>query len=378
MAETLYEAGLYFKGGASYFNSGVTYISPIQYHCQRNYVIIITDGNSTMDRNSILASVIGDQDNDGREPGGAHEVYYDSNGTDYLDDVAKYLYDNDIRSDLDGQQNIITYTIGFTISSDLLERTATHGHGRYFYSNSAQDLANAFQNIVDDILKSIHLLCGAHCSCQQDGEDDRWRQDLSGLISTRQQRDVEWEYQKIRVWLKVIRLEFIRETSLMSTETWRWIQPASSIRRRVLLDDDCDGWRRSRKGRGRGEVLLNRSTARNIYTYLGTNVESNPFFQCICLTNAAITPTLLGLGSDTTARDNLISLCKGMTPMMIMAMGSRPRNELGFWVPFFTRDPSLFIMKPVRSFSQARMTACSMPSTILMEVSYGGSFLQTS
>ena len=44
LAETLYEAGLYFKGGKSYFNSGVNYTSPIQYSCQRNYVIIITDG----------------------------------------------------------------------------------------------------------------------------------------------------------------------------------------------------------------------------------------------------------------------------------------------------------------------------------------------
>ncbi|RPJ04383.1 MAG: VWA domain-containing protein, partial [Deltaproteobacteria bacterium] len=152
LAETLYEAGLYFKGGASYFNSGVHYISPIQYACQRNYVIIITDGESTQDRNSVLSSAIGDRDGDGREPGGAHEVYYASYGTDYLDDAAKYLYDTDLSSSFDGKQNISTYAIGFTIQSDLLERTAAHGHGKYFYSNNAQSLANSFQNIIGDIL----------------------------------------------------------------------------------------------------------------------------------------------------------------------------------------------------------------------------------
>ena len=115
LAETLYEAGRYFKGGPSYFNSGVVYTSPIQYYCQRNYVIIITDGKPTRDRNAILASAIGDRDGDRREPIGApNDPNYPDLGSDYLDDVAKYLYDNDLRTDLTGQQNIITYTIGFT------------------------------------------------------------------------------------------------------------------------------------------------------------------------------------------------------------------------------------------------------------------------
>jgi len=154
LAETLYEAGLYFKGGASHFNSGVVYTSPIQYYCQRNYVIIITDGMSTQDRNSILPSAIGDRDGDQREPIGApNDPNYPYNGSDYLDDVAKYLYDTDLRSDLTNQQNIITYTIGFTEDNDLLERTAIHGHGRYFYSNNAQQLADAFQDIVNEILE---------------------------------------------------------------------------------------------------------------------------------------------------------------------------------------------------------------------------------
>ena len=160
LAETLYEAGLYYKGGNSYFNSGVVYTSPIQYHCQRNYIVLITDGDSTRDQKSILRTAIGDLDGDGREPGGANEVHYivdgeDMLGTDYLDDVAKYLYDNDLRSDLTGTQNIITYTIGFTHQSqhNLLDRAATHGHGRYYYSSDAQSLANVFQNIVADILE---------------------------------------------------------------------------------------------------------------------------------------------------------------------------------------------------------------------------------
>ena len=68
--------GSILKGGQAKFNHGVVYISPIEYSCQRNYVLIITDGEPTMDQNAILGQVIGDRDGDGREPGGKNEVHY--------------------------------------------------------------------------------------------------------------------------------------------------------------------------------------------------------------------------------------------------------------------------------------------------------------
>ena len=60
---------------------------------------------------------------------------------------------------------------------------------------------------------------------------------------------------------------------------------------------------------GLGDVLRNRSSSRNIYTYLGSNVDltnsSNAFAE------ANIAPDLLGLGTDTTARDNLVRFVHG-------------------------------------------------------------------
>ncbi|NIO03074.1 MAG: pilus assembly protein, partial [Proteobacteria bacterium] len=101
LAETLYEAGLYFEGKASFFNAGVTYTSPITDWCQKSYIIVITDGLSTQDRNPVLTTIgnNGDTDGDGVDPG-----TYPDDGSDYLDDVAKYLYDIDLRADLDDKQ----------------------------------------------------------------------------------------------------------------------------------------------------------------------------------------------------------------------------------------------------------------------------------
>ncbi len=174
LAETLAEAGLYFAGKESWFNgSGGTYNStcdssgtgcfqytcPMQYRCQKNYIILMTDGASTQDISSKLASgayingdTIGDYDNDGNDPGTDG-----SSGSDYLDDVAKYLYENDLNSSLGTsgdsfeKQNIFTYTIGFKTDQQLLEDTAVNGGGQYYTANSISGLYMAFELIMEDI-----------------------------------------------------------------------------------------------------------------------------------------------------------------------------------------------------------------------------------
>ncbi len=90
LAETLAEAGLYFAGKKSWFNDGngydsycynygngcYQYTSPMQYRCQKNYIILMTDGEPTYDNSSKLSSgtyingdTIGDYDHDGKDPG---------------------------------------------------------------------------------------------------------------------------------------------------------------------------------------------------------------------------------------------------------------------------------------------------------------------
>jgi len=158
LAETLAEAGLYFAGEDSWYNSGVTYTSPMQERCQQNYIIIMTDGQPTEDQDAKLTSgtylnndTIGDYDNDGTDPG-----TYGNNGSDYLDDVAKYLYENDCHPTLgDGtsfdKQNITTYTIGFQLNHQLLEDTASNGGGEYYTATNYSELSEAFYQIMSSI-----------------------------------------------------------------------------------------------------------------------------------------------------------------------------------------------------------------------------------
>jgi type IV pilus assembly protein PilY1 len=185
LAETLYTAGQYFAGGNDglgmgaykegtdytyYYDVGgnhevagnpflagttndegasIDVSSPIEYWCQPNFVILMTDGQSNHDDDwSLMTSVIGDYDGDGEEAITANR---------YLDDVAKFLYEEDLRADMEGKQNIVTYTIAFSMTDgpakDLVESAAEKGGGQYYTADNFDQLKWAFQNILGEILE---------------------------------------------------------------------------------------------------------------------------------------------------------------------------------------------------------------------------------
>jgi type IV pilus assembly protein PilY1 len=319
LAETLYEAGLYYKGGPSTFNPGVVYTSPIEYPCQRNYVIIITDGDSTRDRNPVLASAIGDQDRDGREPGGANEARYivdgqDQLGTDYLDDVARYLYNSDLSSSLEGQQNVVTYTIGFAVQSqhNLLERTATQGHGKYYYCNDALGLADVFQNIIGDILANSSSFVAPIVPVSR--MERTTAGDKIYLALFRPVRDGMWygNIKKFGVAQGDNPLTGIHTGDVIDANGMVAVDSRGQFlsTARSFWSSNMDGGEVEQGGVG--EILMNRSSVRNIYTYLGVNADLTHSSNAFTVTNTAITPTLLGLSSsDTSGRGKLINFVQG-------------------------------------------------------------------
>jgi type IV pilus assembly protein PilY1 len=169
LAETLYEAALFFRGDDVHFgnlatpnnvtgsfvpgnteddddtNDNDTYTSPITSQCQKNTIILLTDGAPTGDTDAdtlietLTGADCGDTDN-------------------CLDELAGFLHDEDQSPDngddgiagtaddgIDGTQTVETYTIGFISDQTLLSDTATAGHGLYKTTTNAAQLNNAFQ-----------------------------------------------------------------------------------------------------------------------------------------------------------------------------------------------------------------------------------------
>ena len=143
LAESLEDAWLYFKGELDQEGGGddgsdpdgiPDFPSPIEHWCQKNFVIIMTDGFPAKDGDDGDKDGIPDdleflrEDYDGDSGGGSEMDRYPANGSDYLDDIAYYIYGDDC-SDLPEKQNIYTFTIGFNIYNQLLKDTAFNGNG---------------------------------------------------------------------------------------------------------------------------------------------------------------------------------------------------------------------------------------------------------
>jgi len=206
--DTNWPYGSYWANNTDDYGNGIDTSSPIQYWCQRNYVIFITDGQANADSDwQKMLDTVGDYDGDGyfREthpedlpsfeedcdplgeynlfPGGApcdpmtvgdkydngeltNPFPYDLHS--YIDDVAMFLYETDLRNDMDGTQNIITYTVGFSLIAaelepvkELLSNAATQGGGVYYTADDYEQLRDALDQIIASILVSQTTAFGA-------------------------------------------------------------------------------------------------------------------------------------------------------------------------------------------------------------------------
>jgi type IV pilus assembly protein PilY1 len=128
--------------------SGGKYISPIDFDCQKNYIVFLTDGepSSSDDPPSSNANFSYN----------ACNKKYSSTGSDTencLPQVAEALAD----SNLAEGKRVSTYTIGFATDQTLLADAAAKskeqsGYGKYDIADDAASLATVFNNILIDIL----------------------------------------------------------------------------------------------------------------------------------------------------------------------------------------------------------------------------------
>ncbi len=171
LAESLYEAVRYFRGGPSAYSSK-RYSSPIEYSCQKNFVIIITDGESTMDRNvpgtyfhglvravtdsnfnvrSYMDSIAQNEGYVSQWRTSANTMY----GTYYLEGVAYYAHTNDIDLSMSGNQHLNIYTIycfdESPVGLRLLKTTAKYGGFKDRNGNNLPDLQSEWDEDGDGV-----------------------------------------------------------------------------------------------------------------------------------------------------------------------------------------------------------------------------------
>lgn len=154
LSEVLYESYLYWAGEdvkygltsnpshsiGSSRKDGVLqneYLSPIEYTCQKNFNILLSDGSASGD---------GDADSD------IETLIGGSCAGNCLDELAEFMYENDVYDGLDEDQTVATYTVGFAEDHPLLRATAEAGGAKYYRANNATELTEVFNKIIAEIL----------------------------------------------------------------------------------------------------------------------------------------------------------------------------------------------------------------------------------
>ncbi|MBE8168136.1 MAG: rRNA (guanine-N1)-methyltransferase [Shewanella sp.] len=178
LCESLYEAFRYYSGAPIHFGdddykpsnltytpnlpprditaqSGNSYISPFK-ECQNEaYVVLITDGVPTADQgaDSLVKALP-----EAVQTPFVNDEAFSSDGvnTSYLPNLAEWMHTKDVNPTMDGDQNVTTFTIGFSDGADdaeeLLTETARLGGGKYFAAKSAIELQSALQKVLTQIL----------------------------------------------------------------------------------------------------------------------------------------------------------------------------------------------------------------------------------
>jgi len=159
LAETYYEAIRYFEAEVSAYNrEDYSDNDPIQYRCQKNFVILITDGESTKDMNlpgtCFGRGTVRDSkfnikewmDKIASNEGYSSQYCRRANrgdGTYYLEGVAYYSHVSDLRDDFKGMQNLTLYDVFVfdesPVGRELLQKAAKYGGFDDFNGNSIPD-----------------------------------------------------------------------------------------------------------------------------------------------------------------------------------------------------------------------------------------------
>ncbi len=149
--------------------------APIVAGCQYNFTIVVTDGMPTMDLD--VSAYLQDADGDGQDPGNCTTLgtgYPNSmDCSGYFDDVIWYMRHHDLRPDLDGDQHVSSYVVGYSVDNALLRSAASKGDGLFFLATDAASLRTSLEYAIQDILRRISAGSAVAVVSTEQGTDDR-------------------------------------------------------------------------------------------------------------------------------------------------------------------------------------------------------------
>jgi type IV pilus assembly protein PilY1 len=87
----------------------------------------------------------------------------------FMDDVAFFLANMDLRDDMPGTQSVRTYTIGYGDNSAMLQSIALAGKGKFYRANNGTELRDSIINALGDLKQLSTSFASANISSVQTG-----------------------------------------------------------------------------------------------------------------------------------------------------------------------------------------------------------------
>lgn len=115
--------------------------------CGFNTIILITDGEPQGENLSIPSAM-------GTPAIGAPQCTGAYCGSK-VDEIARWLWNTDVRADFSSTQKVATYTVGIAVGADptkLLQSTAQAGGGKYYPANRSSEIEEVVGTIFQDVL----------------------------------------------------------------------------------------------------------------------------------------------------------------------------------------------------------------------------------
>ena len=318
LAETLYESYLYYKGGSvKYGNSskpgknvaGVLdssnssrYDSPIEFQCQKNFTILLTDGEPYSDTgaNSAIRSM----------PGFSTVTGATDCSGNCLDELAHYMNAQDCSSTLSDTQNVITYTIGFATNQALLQSAASLGGGKYYTADNIAGLTDAFTNIITDILAINTTFIAPAVSVNAFNRFTHRDELYYALFRPNARPAWNGNIKRFKLAGSPAVIQDSSGSAAIDDNTGFFKATATSF---WTSGDDAPDGATVERGGAAAELTL----PRTVYTYTGTtapnNVDLSASAHTLSETNSTITKGMLGdAAMEDAVRDSILQWVRGV------------------------------------------------------------------
>ncbi|MGD9313506.1 MAG: PilC/PilY family type IV pilus protein [Desulfobacterales bacterium] len=309
-------------------------------YCQKNFVIVVSPGLSSMDKatgceviegewvcdlNDSLAKPgeLTDHDGGGNDgfgndgpgtgtitvDGHNYQVVTNYNGSTYLDDVAAYFYANDMRQSNDkteAVQNVSTYTVGFlatTASRVFLINTSNNGNGKtnltnsadpdygkyHFDAESAEGLSQAILDAVNSIISRTSSFTAPVVPVTRTTSGNKIYMAFFKPLDQN-----FWEGNVTKFGLNA-------DNQIVGSDDNPATWPNGSMRENAQPYWSTIDWADTSKSNG----ILNSS--RNIYTYLGSVADLTDSANSFATSNTNLTAAILGNPNDVTVNGSTVA-----------------------------------------------------------------------